>query len=262
MAREKVIGIDLGTTNSCVAHRRGRHARRHPQPRRLQDHAVDGGDRRDRQAPRRSHRQAAGDHQRREHGLRGQAPDRPQVELAAGAERRSRPCRYRIVEGPHDDVRIVLRDKVLQRPGDQRDDPAGDEDASPRSTSASEVTKAVVTVPAYFNDDQRQATKDAGAHRRPRRHPHHQRADRGRARLRLRQATSSARSRSTTSAAARSTSRSSRSAHGVFEVIATAGDTFLGGEDFDAPHHRLAGRAASRSSTTSICARTGWRCSA
>ena len=42
-------------------------------------------------------------------------------------------------------------------------------------------------------------------------------------------------SRSTTSAAARSTSRSSRSARsGVFKVIATAGDTFLGGEDFDA----------------------------
>jgi molecular chaperone DnaK len=30
--------------------------------------------------------------------------------------------------------------------------------------------------------------------------------------------------------------------NGVFKVIATAGDTFLGGEDFDAPHHRLAGR--------------------
>ena len=45
--------------------------------------------------------------------------------------------------------------------------------------------------------------------------------------------TSSARSPSSTSAAAPSTSRSSRSANGVFEVISTAGDTFLGGEDFD-----------------------------
>ena len=40
------------------------------------------------QAPRRSHRQAPGDHQRREHGVRRQAPDRPQVELAAGAATR------------------------------------------------------------------------------------------------------------------------------------------------------------------------------
>ena len=43
-----------------------------------------------------------------------------------------------------------------------RDSAAGDEARSPRSTSASRSTKAVVTVPAYFNDGQRQATKDAG----------------------------------------------------------------------------------------------------
>ena len=46
------------------------------------------------------------------------------------------------------------------------------------------VTDAVVTVPAYFNDAQRQATKDAGDHRRPRRQAHHQRAHRGGAGLR------------------------------------------------------------------------------
>ena len=47
-----------------------------------------------------------------------------------------------------------------------------------------EVTEAVITVPAYFNDSQRQATKDAGTHRRPRSQAHHQRADGGRARVR------------------------------------------------------------------------------
>ena len=40
------------------------------------------------------------------------------------------------------------------------------------------VTQAVITVPAYFNDSQRQATKDAGQHRRSGGHAHHQRADR------------------------------------------------------------------------------------
>jgi len=35
------------------------------------------------------------------------------------------------------------------------------------------VTDAVITVPAYFNDIQRQATTDAG-HRRPQRQTHHQ----------------------------------------------------------------------------------------
>merc|ERR1712224_476668 len=39
-----------------------------------------------------------------------------------------------------------------------------------------EVKHAVITVPAYFNDAQRQATKD-GHHRGPRGAPHHQRAD-------------------------------------------------------------------------------------
>lgn len=39
------------------------------------------------------------------------------------------------------------------------------------------VTEAVITVPAYFNDAQRQATKDAGALPWAGRAPHHQRAD-------------------------------------------------------------------------------------
>jgi molecular chaperone DnaK len=44
---------------------------------------------------------------------------------------------------------------------DLRDDPAEDE-ADRRGLSRSAVEKAVITVPAYFNDAQRQATKDAG----------------------------------------------------------------------------------------------------
>ena len=49
------------------------------------------------------------------------------------------------------------------------------------------VTDAVITVPAYFNDAQRQATKNAGQIAGPQRPPHHQRAHRGRARVRTRQ---------------------------------------------------------------------------
>jgi hypothetical protein len=49
------------------------------------------------------------------------------------------------------------------------------------------VDSAVITVPAYFNDDQRQATKDAGRIAGPGRQAHHQRADRGLAGLRPRQ---------------------------------------------------------------------------
>ena len=124
------------------------------------------------------------------------------------------------------------------------------------------VEKAVITVPAYFNDNQRQATKDAGADRRPRRHPHHQRADRGGARLRLRQEHRARRSRSTTSAAARSTSRSSRSARRRVRGHRHRRRHVPRRRGLRRAHHRLARRRASRRSTASTCARTGWRCSA
>ena len=49
------------------------------------------------------------------------------------------------------------------------------------------VTDAVITVPAYFNDAQRQATKDAGQIAGLNVVAHHQRADCSRARLRPRE---------------------------------------------------------------------------
>ena len=49
------------------------------------------------------------------------------------------------------------------------------------------VSEAVITVPAYFNDAQRQATKDAGKNCRPRRKANRQRAHGGRSGLRPRQ---------------------------------------------------------------------------
>lgn len=49
------------------------------------------------------------------------------------------------------------------------------------------VTDAVITVPAYFNDSERQATKEAGEIARPERAAHRQRAHRGRPGVRPRQ---------------------------------------------------------------------------
>jgi molecular chaperone DnaK (HSP70) len=49
------------------------------------------------------------------------------------------------------------------------------------------ITQAVITVPAYFNDSQRQATKDAGKIAGLGSAPHYQRADRRVTRLRPRQ---------------------------------------------------------------------------
>ncbi len=68
---------------------------------------------------------------------------------------------YRLVEGPGGEVRIVLRDKVHTVPEisamllqEMR--------LIAEEYLQEEVDKAVVTVPAYFNDAQRQAVKDAG----------------------------------------------------------------------------------------------------
>ena len=96
------------------------------------------------------------------------------------------------------------------------------------------VSKAVVTVPAYFNDNQRQATKDAG-----------EIAGLDVIRI-INEPTAAALSygfgRNIEKTVAVydfgggtfDISILEIGAHGVFKVIATAGDTFLGGEDIDA----------------------------
>lgn len=140
---------------------------------------------------------------------------------------------YRIVEGPHGDVRIQLRNKtysvpeisamVLQEMKTIAEDYLGHP-----------VGKAVVTVPAYFNDNQRQATKDAG-----------QIAGLDVIRI-INEPTAAALSYGfgknieklvavyDLGGGTFDISILEIGGNGVFKVIATAGDTFLGGEDFDA----------------------------
>jgi molecular chaperone DnaK len=140
---------------------------------------------------------------------------------------------YAIVEGPHNDVRIKLRDKtysvpeissmVLQEMKVIGEDYLGEP-----------VKKTVITVPAYFNDNQRQATKDAGAI-----------AGLDVIRI-INEPTAAALAYGFGKDIDRTVavydlgggtfdiSILEIGAHGVFKVISTTGDTFLGGEDFDA----------------------------
>ena len=60
------------------------------------------------------------------------------------------------------DVKVNLGDQDYSPAGNLRDDPARASRTAPRRRSASRCSKAVITVPAYFNDAQRQATREAG----------------------------------------------------------------------------------------------------
>ena len=138
---------------------------------------------------------------------------------------------YRLVCGEHDDVRVQLGDRPVSLPeiaAAVLQELRKDAEAYLGRT----VSKAVVTVPAYFNDGQRQATKDAGRIA-------------GLDVLRIV-------NEPTAAALAYGFARNVNGkiavfdlgggtldvsvldvSKGVFEVVATGGDTYLGGEDFD-----------------------------
>jgi molecular chaperone DnaK len=68
---------------------------------------------------------------------------------------------YRIVEGPNHSVRVEARGRVLAVP-EISALVLKEMKAIAETALGRDITKAVVTCPAYFNDNQRQATKDAG----------------------------------------------------------------------------------------------------
>ncbi len=138
---------------------------------------------------------------------------------------------YKLVEGPHNDVRIQLRDKVYSLP-ELSSFVLQEMKMIAEEHLGEEAEKAVITVPAYFNDGQRQATKDAGRIA-------------GLDVIRII-------NEPTAAALAYGFGKEMEKkiaiydlgggtfdisileiGNGVFEVISTAGDTYLGGEDFD-----------------------------
>src|SRR5712672_213231 len=68
---------------------------------------------------------------------------------------------YKVVKGDHDDARVEIAGKVYSPPQISAMI-LGKLKAAAEDCLGEKVTKAVITVPAYFNDAQRQATKQAG----------------------------------------------------------------------------------------------------
>jgi molecular chaperone DnaK len=140
-------------------------------------------------------------------------------------------CSYKLIEGPHHDVRIALRDKIYSLP-EISSMILSEMKLIAEQYLEREIEKCVITVPAYFNDGQRQATKDAGRI----------------AGLDVVRIINEPTAASLAYGYGKSIDRKVavfdlgggtfdisilEIGSGVFEVMATAGDTYLGGEDFD-----------------------------
>jgi len=230
---EPVIGIDLGTTNSCVAiveddkpivlSGRGLQKKIFPS-------VVGFTDKGKRLVGHIAKRQSITNAENTVYAVKrlmGRKWDSPIVTMV----REMYP--YKIVQGPHNDVRISIRG-VIYSPPEISAIILQELRIIAEEYLGQEVHKAVITVPAYFNDNQRQATKDAG-----------QIAGLDVIRI-INEPTAAALAYGFGKKIDRlvavydlgggtfDISILEIGAEGVFRVIATAGDTFLGGEDFDA----------------------------
>ena len=154
----KIIGIDLGTTNSCVAVMEGKEPVVIPndEGRRTTPSVLAFLDSGERKVGDPAKRQAITNPLKTISSIK-RFMGRRFSELGTDVNRMP----YSIVKGDNDTVRVDIDGKkyspqelsamVLQKMKKTAEDFLGQE-----------VTEAVVTVPAYFNDSQRQATKEAG----------------------------------------------------------------------------------------------------
>ena len=228
----KIIGIDLGTTNSCVAVMEGNEpvVITNSEGKRTTPSVigfVDGGERKVGDPAK---RQAITNPTRTVYSIKrfmGETYDRLANEITR--------VPYKVVKGDNNTPRVDIDGRmytpqeisaiILQKMKKTAEDYLGQE-----------VTEAVITVPAYFNDSQRQATKEAGEI----------------AGLNVRRIVNEP----TAAALAYGLDKSDKDmkivvfdcgggthdvsvlelGDGVFEVKSTDGDTHLGGDDFD---HRI-----------------------
>ena len=227
----KILGIDIGTTNSCaavvdvaapqvLANREGTRTTAS-----IVAFTEDG----DRLVGQIAKRQAITNPQNTVFAVKrliGRKFEDPEVQRAIEV------LPFPLVEAPNGDVKIQVRDRQYS-PEEMSAFILREIKSFAEEVLGEEVREAIITVPAYFNDSQRQATRDAGQIA-------------GLEVLRII-------NEPTAAALAYGIGREEDAktivvydlgggtfdvsilelAQGVFEVKATSGDTYLGGEDFD-----------------------------
>ena len=154
----KIIGIDLGTTNSCVSVMEGKDpvVIANAEGKRTTPSIVAFADDGERKIGDPAKRQAVTNPKKTIYSIK-----RYMGEHFSHLSQEDKNVPYELVKGANDTVKVKIDDReytpqeisamILQKMKKTAEDYLGQE-----------VTRAVITVPAYFNDAQRQATKEAG----------------------------------------------------------------------------------------------------
>ncbi|TWU21192.1 Chaperone protein DnaK [Novipirellula galeiformis] len=155
---EKIIGIDLGTTNSVVAVMEGSEPKVIPNPEgnRLTPSVVAFTDKEDTIVGEPARRQAVTNPKRTVYSAK-----RFMGRRHSEVESEEKMVPYGVTGAANDYVKIKVGDKEYT-PQEISAKVLRKLKESAESYLGHKVNKAVITVPAYFNDAQRQATKDAG----------------------------------------------------------------------------------------------------
>jgi molecular chaperone DnaK len=226
----KIIGIDLGTTNSCVAIMEGGDAKiiTNPEGGRTTPSMVAISENGERLVGQIAKRQAVTNPENTVFGIKrliGRQFDSAEVQADINV------LPYKIEKAANGDVRINLRGKP-HSPAEISSFILANIKKTAEEYLGEKVTDAVITVPAYFSDSQRQSTKDAGKI----------------AGLNVLRIINEPTAASLAYGLDRKTDEKIvvfdlgggtfdvsilEIGDGVFEVKATNGDTHLGGEDFD-----------------------------
>jgi molecular chaperone DnaK len=162
----KIIGIDLGTTNSCVSVLEGTNAAGQPEVKviangegaRTTPSVIGFSAKGERLVGQVAKRQATTNPENTVHAVKRLMG---QKFSAAAVQRQKDSVAYRIVAHQNGDAWVSVQGKTLSPPEISSMVLAAMKEVA-ETYLGEPVTEAVITVPAYFDDAERQATKDAG----------------------------------------------------------------------------------------------------